>query len=58
MVLFKHLDFSKQRPNQFLKIEKKSGCTLKRSSSFEDKSYARRLHHHSVPHGLGVWAIN
>ena len=35
--------FSKQRPNQFLKIEKKSDCILKRSSSFEDKSYACRL---------------
>jgi len=34
--------FSKQRPSQFLKTEK-SDCTLKRSSSFEDKSYACRL---------------
>ena len=51
--------FLETKPNQFLKTEKKkSDCTLKRSSSFEDKSYACRLHHHSVPHGLGVWVIN
>ena len=48
--------FLETKPNQFLKTEKKSDCTLKRSSSFEDKSYASRLHHHSVPHGSGVWA--
>jgi len=35
--------FLETKPNQFLKTEKKSDCTLKRSSSFEDKSYARRL---------------
>jgi len=34
--------FLETKPNQFLKTEKKSDCTLKRSSSFEDKSYARR----------------
>jgi len=35
--------FLETKPNQFSKIEKKSDCTLKRSSSFEGKSYACQL---------------
>ena len=35
--------FLETKPNQFSKTEKRSDCTLKRSSSFEDKSYACRL---------------
>jgi len=35
--------FLETKPNQFSKIEKKSDCILKRSSSFEGKSYACRF---------------
>jgi len=49
--------FLETKPNQFSKIEK-SQIAHEAFPSFEDKSYACRLHHHSVPHGLGVWVIN
>ena len=48
--------FLKTKTKPVFKDRKKSDCTLKRSSSFEDKSYARRLAPSFFPYGLGVWA--
>ena len=50
--------FLETKPNQFLKIEKKSDCTRNVPRVLRVKVMPVALHHHSVPHGLGVWAIN